>query len=178
MATEPIPVIAVRGSHQEVGRQIGEELRPTPRRMVGALGAELPAGVTLDDMRQQGRIYLAHTRDVYPRYVRELEGIAEGANLPFEDVFLELCEELWEETAWRNLGPGWRAVARHDGQPPGPARVKRCSAMVARGRAPADVSPLVAHTNDLAPALADSLVLPHVQAGHAPGTIRVCVGFG
>lgn len=176
MATEPIPVIAVRGSHQEVGRQIGEELRPTLQRMVAALGAELPAGVTLDDMRQQGRIYLAHTRDVYPRYVRELEGIAEGANLPFEDVFLELCEELWEETAWRNLGPGWRAVARHDGQPAGPGRVKGCSDMVARGRATADGSTLVAHTNDLGPEVEDDLVLLKVQAGDEPEFLACSVG--
>lgn len=176
MATEPIPVIAVRGSHREVGRQIGEELRPTLQRMLAALGAGLPAGVTLDDMRQQGRIYLAHTRDVYPQYARELEGIAEGANLPFEDVFLELCEELWEETAWRNLGPGWRAVARQAGQPAGPGRVKGCSDMVARGRATADGSTLVAHTNDLGPEEEADLVLLKVQAGDEPEFLACSVG--
>jgi len=176
MVTEPIRVIAVRGSHHEVGRQIGEEMRPTLQRMVAALGAGLPAGVTLDDMRQQGRIYLAHTRDVYPQYVRELEGIAEGANLPFEDLFLELCEELWEEVAWRNLGPGWRAAAPQGEHAAGPGRVKGCTDMVARGRATVDGSTLVAHTNDLEPEAEDDLVLLRVQAGDEPEFLACSVG--
>ena len=177
MATEPIPVIAVRGSYREVGRQIGEALRPTLQRLVPALGAGLPAGVSLDDLREQGRVYLAHTRAVYPDYVCELEGMAEGANLPFDDLFLELCEELWEETAWRNLGPGWRtAPARRDEGRPGPGRIKGCSDMVARGRATADGSTLVAHTNDLGLEVEKDLVLLKVQAGDDPEFLACSLG--
>jgi isopenicillin-N N-acyltransferase-like protein len=177
MATEPIPVITVQGSYHEVGRQIGEEMRPTLQRLVSALGAGLPAGVSQEDLRQQGRIYLAHTRDVYPHYVRELEGIAEGANLPFEDLFLELCEELWEEAAWRNLGPGWRATPARQGEgQAGPGRVKGCTDLVARGRATVDGSTLVAHTNDLPPEVEKDLVLLKVRAGDEPEFLGCSVG--
>jgi isopenicillin-N N-acyltransferase like protein len=177
MATEPIPMITVRGSHYEVGRQIGEELRPTMQRMLSTLGTGLPAGVALEDLRQQGRIYLAHSRAVYPQYVRELEGIAAGANLPFHDLFLELCEELWEEAAWRNLGPGWRGTPDgHHAASAGPGRVKGCSDMVARGRATVDGSTLVAHTNDLGPEVEESLVLLKVQAGDEPEFLACSVG--
>ncbi len=177
MAAESIPVVTARGSHYEVGRQIGQEMRPTLERMVSALGTDLPAGVGLEDLRQQGRIYLAHSRDVYPHYVREVEGIAEGANLPFEDLFLELCEELWEETAWRNLGPGWRTTPARQGESQaGAGRVKGCSDLVARGRATVDGSTLVAHTNDLRPEVEKDLVLLRLQAGDEPEFLACSVG--
>jgi isopenicillin-N N-acyltransferase-like protein len=177
MATKPIPLLTVRGTYHEVGRQIGEAMRPTLERMASALGTCLPAGVGLEDLRRQGRIYLAHTRDVYPNYIRELEGVAEGANLPFEDLFLELCEELWEEAAWRNLGPGWRAtpVGQGEGRVD-PGRVKGCSDLVARGRATVDGSTLVAHTNDLGPEVEADLVLLKVQAGDDPEFLACSVG--
>jgi isopenicillin-N N-acyltransferase-like protein len=106
-------------------------------------------------MLQQGRLYLAHSRAAYPLCVEELEGIAEGAGLPFEEVFLEMCEELWEQAAWQDRG---------------------CTDMVARGRATADGSTLVAHTNDLSPEAEKDLVILKVQAADEPEFLGVSVG--
>jgi isopenicillin-N N-acyltransferase-like protein len=152
VTADPIPVIEVRGSHREVGWQIGERMRPTLQRMLPRLREDLVTGVTWEDMLQQGRTYLAHSRAVYPRYVDELEGIAEGADLPFEELFLEMCEELWEAAAWRG-----------------------CTDLVARGRATADGSTLVAHTNDLGPETEEELVILKVQAGDEPEFLGVSV---
>jgi isopenicillin-N N-acyltransferase-like protein len=153
MTADPIPVIEVRGSHREVGRQIGERMQPTLQRMLPRLREDLVTGVTWEDMLQQGRMYLAHSRAVYPQYVEELEGIAEGADLPFEELFLEMCEELWEAAAWRG-----------------------CTDMVARGRATADGATLVAHTNDLGPETEEELVILKVQAGDEPEFLGISVG--
>jgi isopenicillin-N N-acyltransferase-like protein len=153
MTADPIPVIEVRGSHREVGRQIGERMRPTLQRMLPRLREDLVTGVTWEDMMQQGRTYLTHSRAVYPQYVEELEGIAEGADLPFEELFLEMCEELWEAAAWRG-----------------------CTDMVARGRATADGATLVAHNNDLGPETEAELVILKVQAGDEPQFLGISVG--
>ena len=161
MATDPIPVIEVHGTHRQVGRQIGERMRPQLQRMVARMRDELPAGVSWDAMVQKGRLCLAHSRAVYPQFVQELEGIAEGADLPFDEVFLEMCEELWEAAAW---GAG------------GPARPRGCTDFAARGRATVDGATLLAHTNDLTAEAEQGLVILKVQAGDEPEFLGVSVG--
>jgi isopenicillin-N N-acyltransferase-like protein len=153
MTVEPFPLIQVRGSHREVGRQIGEALRPQIQRYTATIPDDLPPGVTWQQMLDQGQLYLAPTRAVYPQYVAEMEGIAEGAAVEFERVFLSHCEELWESAAWR----------------------RGCTDLVARGRATADGSTLVAHTNDLSPRVEDDLAILQVQAGDEPEFLGVSV---
>ena len=77
MPSTQIPLIEVRGTHRQVGRQIGESQKPALQRMMARLYEDLPAGVDRDAMLEQGRAYLAHSRAAYPQYVQELEGIAE-----------------------------------------------------------------------------------------------------
>jgi len=157
MSTEPFPLIQARGDHREVGRQIGEALRPQIQRHMASLPDDLPVGVTWEELLSQSQLYLAPTRAVYPQYTAEMEGIAEGAGVAFERVFLSHCEELWESAAWR----------------------RGCTDLVARGRATADGSTLVAHTNDLSPGVEEDLVILQVQAGDDPEFLGVSVaGLG
>lgn len=156
-----LQMIDVRGSHREVGRQIGQQCQTQIRGTLANLREGLPAGVTLKDMLQQSKLYLEHSRSIYPQYIEELEGIAEGADVPFDEVFLSMCEELWESSAWRG-----------------------CTDMAARGRATLDGSTLIAHTNDLLPRAEEHLVLLKVQAGDEPeflgissGGIAISAGF-
>lgn len=114
--------------------------------MLACLRAGLPVGVTWEDMRVQSNTYLAYSQVVYPQYIEELQGIAEGAGVSFEDLFLSMCEELWEPAAWR----------------------RGCTDMAARGRATVDGSTLIAHTNDLLPESEENLVILKVQAGNEP----------
>lgn len=149
----PLPLIEARGTHREVGRQIGEQCKERIQTIFAGLRNELPPGVTWEDMLNQSRVYLAHSRAVYPQYIEELEGIAEGAEVPFDEVFLTMCEELWESFAWHG-----------------------CTDMAARGKATADGSTLVAHTNDLLPKTESMLVLLKVQTGSEPEFLGVSVG--
>jgi isopenicillin-N N-acyltransferase-like protein len=153
MPNKPLPLIEARGTHREVGRQIGAQCKERIQSMLKTLRNELPSGVTWEAMLDQGKVYLAHSRAVYPHYIEELEGIAEGAEVPFEEVFLTICEELWESFAWHG-----------------------CTDMAARGKATADGSTLVAHTNDLLPKTESMLVLLKVQAGSEPEYLGVSVG--
>lgn len=153
MPNNHLPIIEARGTHREVGRQIGAQCKERIQSMLKTLRNELPSGVTWEAMLDQGKVYLAHSRAVYPHYIEELEGIAEGAEVPFEEVFLTMCEELWESFAWHG-----------------------CTDMAARGKATADGSTLVAHTNDLLPKTESMLVLLKVQAGSEPEFLGVSVG--
>ena len=157
MAGDPIPLIEIKGTHRQVGQQIGEALKPTVQRMVGGLREALPAGVSWDRMMQKARLCLAHSRNVYPQFVAELEGIAEAAAVPFENVFLSICEELWEKEMWRG-------------------RTKGCTDMAARGRATVHGATLLAHTNDLGPESEKDLVILKVQAGDEPQFLGVSIG--
>ncbi|HSR32087.1 MAG TPA: C45 family peptidase [Anaerolineae bacterium] len=161
MATDQIPVIEVRGTHREVGQQIGENMKSRLQRMLPQFPEGLPDGVTWDDMLQQGRLYLDRSRAAYPQFIEELEGLAIGAELPFEELFVGMCEELWEAAAWRGTSP---------------VPAKGCTDLVARGRATADGSTLVAHTNDLSPNVEEDLVILKVKAGDEPEFLGVSVG--
>jgi len=149
-----IPLIEINGTHRQVGQQIGERCQSQIRAMLSALREGLPAGVRWSDMLQQSRIYLLHSLVAYPQYVEELEGIAEGAAVSFEEIFLSMCEELWEAAAWK----------------------KGCSDLAARGPATLDGSTLIAHTNDLLPDSEANLVILKIQAGDEPEFLGVSSG--
>ncbi len=157
-----IPFLKVSGDYREVGQQIGEKMRPMLKRVLSWMHSSLPPGVTWDDMLLKGRICLAHSQSVYPHFVEELEGIAEGADLPFEEVFLGICEELWEPAAWQS----GRDLPL----------LRGCTDFAARGPATADGSTLIAHTNDTSPEFEDHLAVLQVQAGDDPEFLGVTIG--
>ncbi len=162
MSSNSIPVLEARGSHREVGQKIGEGCRQQIRSMLDNLHQGLPAGICWDEMLLQSSLYLQHSREIYPQYIDELVGISEGAEVSFEEVFLSMCEELWEAAAWRG----------------------GCTDMAARGSATLDGSTLIAHTNDLLPESEANLVIIKMQAegepeilGVSPGGVGFSAGF-
>jgi len=164
MSAHPIPVIEVRGTHRQVGQQIGAKMRPQLQRALSRLRRNLPPGVSWQDMQLKGWLCLAHSRAAYPQFVEELEGIAEAADLPFEEVFLAICEELWEPAAWRAGIP---------------TVTSGCTDLAARGQATVDGVALVAHTNDLGPETEEDLVILRVKASDEPEILGVSVaGLG
>ena len=154
MPSDPIPVLEFRGTHREVGQQIGQRMQLALESMLSRLRQDLPAGINWDRMVQEADLYLAHSRATYPQYVEELEGVAEGASVPFAELFVGMCEELWAPEAWSH----------------------GCTDMAARGRATADGSTLLAHTNDLGPEAEEDLVILKVQAGDEPQFLGISSG--
>jgi len=157
MTLDPIPVIEVSGTHRQVGQHIGETMRPQVQCTMAQLRESLPPGVTWEDMLHKSQLCLVHSRAVYPQYVEELEGIAKGAGVSFEEVFLEMCEELWDTAAGRGGAKG-------------------CTDFAARGRAVTDGATLLAHTNDLPPEAEKDLVILRIKAGDEPEFLGVSVG--
>jgi isopenicillin-N N-acyltransferase-like protein len=89
--SEPIPIIDVKGSHREIGRQIGEATRPQVEHsivdahmMIDQAHAQL--GLDWKGANTQARKYLPFAEETYPEYVDEIRGIAEGANVKYDDL--------------------------------------------------------------------------------------------
>jgi len=154
MPNHPIPVIEARGSYREVGQQIGVQCKSQIERMMDLLRKSPPTGKTWEMAIAEGKLFLIHSQAVYPHYIEELHGIAEGSGVPFDELFISMCEELWET----------------------PPNGKGCTDMAARGRATLDGSTLVAHTNDLSASSEDGLVILKVKAGDEPEFIGVSSG--
>ena len=157
MNIELIPHIQVRGSHREVGQQIGEAMRETIQRMTSELPRQGRPNSSWQQLLDMGTLFQAYSRTVYPQYLEELAGIADGAAVQPDELFLLMCEELWELLP---LGAGGRG----------------CTDMVARGRATANGATLLAHSNDLSPGAESDLVILQVQAGNEPEFLGVSVG--
>jgi len=173
MAANPMLYFKISGTHREVGLQIGEYLQPQLHRAMAWVRSSLPPGVTWGDMLLKGRLCLAHSRSVYPQYVEELEGVAEGANVPFEELFLSMCEELWEPAAWLGISPLLSGQVVQDTASP---LLRGCTDLAARGEATVQGATLIAHNNDTAPEAEDYLATLQIQAGEEPEFIGVTIG--
>ncbi len=87
----PIPYIRASGSHREIGRQIGEACARQVRHSIE--NARVLIASAYDDLQLtwegaqiQAQKYIPFAQERYPQYVEEMIGIAEGADVPFEDV--------------------------------------------------------------------------------------------
>jgi isopenicillin-N N-acyltransferase-like protein len=88
---DPLPIIRVKGTHREMGRQIGETFRTqvqhhveNTRELINTTYETLE--LDWEGARMQGRKYIPFAQERYPEYVEEMYGISEGANVDFDDV--------------------------------------------------------------------------------------------
>jgi isopenicillin-N N-acyltransferase-like protein len=170
MSADPLPVIQVQGTHREIGEQIGVKMKPTLEQMLQRSYEGLPPGVEWKEMQLKGRLCLAHSRATYPQFVAEIEGVADGSGLPFEELFLMVCEELWEPAAWHI------SVSMVPAVPAVPMMPRGCTDLIARGPATVGGATLLAHNNDLSPEAEEDLVILKVRATDAPEFLGVSVG--
>jgi isopenicillin-N N-acyltransferase-like protein len=87
----PPPLVRVSGTHHEMGRQIGEACRKQVTHSIESAGQLLVESysqleLTWEGARIQAHKYLPFAQAHYPQYVEEMAGIAEGANVAFDDV--------------------------------------------------------------------------------------------
>lgn len=126
-----LPVIRADGNPRQRGRIIGAALAEGHAR-----SAEFTRrytrrhGLADRDLEPLLAPYLATARQALPRLVAHLEGVAEGARLPFLDVFaVNAFEELYGVLEMSVPPPPGVTL----GQAPPPAPVERCTDFVIRG---------------------------------------------
>ena len=86
---EPFPLIQISGPPHERGRQYGQKAADRIRKGTSHYFAQLKE-LALDGAGLSAlvRDYLPVIEAFEPAYIEEMRGIAEGANVPFEDVAL------------------------------------------------------------------------------------------
>ncbi len=87
------PLVEVSGTHYEMGCQIGEARREQVQHsienahiLIDQTYASLE--LTWTGARIQARKYLPFAEERYPQYIDEMQGIAAGANVTFDDVMV------------------------------------------------------------------------------------------
>ena len=100
----PPPLVRISGTHREMGRQIGEACRKQVQHSIESVRNLLASSydqvqLTWEGARIQAHKYTPFAQECYPQYEEELTGIAEGANVAFEDVAVVNCMEALTEDA-------------------------------------------------------------------------------
>ncbi len=159
MAAHSLPYLRVEGSPFERGRQLGlscgdligrypafllSQINDDP----GGLHGQVPLGfqqsrrLTIEELRLRASSFLPSLRAWVPELVAEMEGMAQGAQLPIEDVLIvNLRGELIRESMTVETG---------------------CTALAATGRATASSKAIVGQNLDGDPRLRDLLLVLHV----------------
>jgi isopenicillin-N N-acyltransferase-like protein len=91
---EPL-IIEATGSHREVGRQIGEAARDLVAWGIDAYASrfEALAGFSFGEAVERARGYLKAAEEYVPQAVGQLRGLAEAANVRFEELAVLNCSE-------------------------------------------------------------------------------------
>jgi isopenicillin-N N-acyltransferase like protein len=89
----PPPLVEVYGTHREMGCQIGEARREQVRHSIENAHLLIEQSyptleLTWEGAKIQSRKYLPFAEERYPQYVDEMRGIADGANVTFDDVIV------------------------------------------------------------------------------------------
>src|SRR5262245_24845229 len=87
----PPPLVEVSGTHREMGHQIGEARRKQVQHSIENAHVLIDQSydtleLTWDGAKIQARKYLPFVDEHYPQYVDEMHGIAEGADVAFDDI--------------------------------------------------------------------------------------------
>lgn len=157
------PHVRVQGSARERGRQYGEQARDRVRTSAAAYRDVFGhyAGWQWDRVLQEARAFREPIASFNSAYVEEMEGIAEGANLSFDDVLaMNVRTEVMFAAKARLAKEELRAVAQ-------------CSAFAVSADASADGHTLVGQNWDWLLHSFDTVVVLEVQQDGGPDFVTV-----
>jgi isopenicillin-N N-acyltransferase-like protein len=146
----PPPLVRVSGTHRELGRQIGEACK---KQVVADAYEQLE--LTWAGAQIQARKYLPFAQERYPQYVEELMGIAEGADVAFEDLSVINAMEAVTMDA---------------------LHLTRCTSMAVNDERTADGHVLIAHNEDWVPEDEDDVFIIHASPKNEPPFLAMTYG--
>lgn len=150
-----VPVIHVKGTHYEVGYQIGMQMKDQLKELIQQSKdyVEKKMSMSWEDIRAQSQIFLEISKKHMPGYVEEIRGAADAAGIDLVDLFTDMCEEIFAKNY-----------------------IKGCSDLIASGDVTTDGSVLAAHNNDTSPDLEEFAVVVHYEVEGEPEILAV--GYG
>jgi isopenicillin-N N-acyltransferase-like protein len=156
----PPPLVRVGGSHREIGRQIGqacgEQIRNSienARKLLEITYDSLE--LSWDGVQIQARKYIPFAQERYPQYVEEMIGMAEGANVRFEDVAVVNAMEAVTMDA---------------------LHLTKCTSLAVNDDRTADGHVLVAHNEDWLPEDEQDVYVVHATPDDEPAFLAMNYG--
>jgi isopenicillin-N N-acyltransferase-like protein len=156
----PIPLVRVKGSHRQIGQQIGEAFRQQVKhslenahQMIDNSYNDLE--LTWEGAKIQAKKYMPFAQELFPRYVDEMLGIAEGAGVEFDDI------------AVLNAMEAVTTDALH---------LTKCTSFAVNGEMTADGHVMVAHNEDWLPEDEDDVYLVHAEPEDEPPFLAMTYG--
>ncbi|KAG7211108.1 hypothetical protein KM043_010435 [Ampulex compressa] len=96
-----LPILYTRGTHYEIGFDIGRTFAKLIQDFVDIYRPLNETYLTLYETQDGKRVYeetLACVEQQFPQYVREIQGTADGANVPFYKLFLMHLDDVISTT--------------------------------------------------------------------------------
>ena len=152
MSRPALPAIVASGDAYAIGRALGEAAATALRDLVPTLGRFRESAREWSGT-DRVRSLEAAARAAWPQYVREMEGIADGAGVAFDTLFL-----------WNCLGDLPRS-----GDPPRCGEYGGCTTLIIPPNA--ERAGIIAHNQDAEPELHGRCHLVDVRPDHAPGFV-------
>src|SRR5215211_4070102 len=113
----PVPVVSVTGTPAQCGAAYGAQTAGLVAQIIEAYHRRFAdqAGLTRTAVRAAGAIYQEVTREHHPRVAQMLEGLADGAGVPAEEIYAlnARTELIYGSPAQLPAGP----AVRGDGGP-------------------------------------------------------------
>lgn len=155
-----IPMVKVKGSHRQIGQQIGEECKKQVIHSIEnaqRLIKEAQPTLELDwsGAQIQARKYMPFAQERYPIYVDELIGISEGAGVSLDELAVVNAME---------------AVAMDA------LHLSKCTSMGISDDCTADGHVLVAHNEDWLPEDEQDVYLVHASPDDEPSFLAMTYG--
>jgi isopenicillin-N N-acyltransferase-like protein len=157
---DPVPFIKVKGSHREIGRQIGEACSRQIQHCVENAHSMIAAtydyiGLDWHGATIQSRKYIPFAQERYPQYVDEMLGMAEGAGVSFEDMSVLVSMEAVTSDAL-HLG--------------------KCTSMAVNSDRTTDGHVLLAHNEDWTPEEEMDVFIIHAEPANEPPFLAMTYG--
>ena len=158
--SEKLPIIYVEGSHQEIGRQIGESMRPQIQN--GIENAKILIAKAFDQLQLtwdsaiiQAKKYMPFAEERYPQYVEEMVGTAEGADVSFDEISVVNALEAVTSDA---------------------LHLTKCTSVSVNQQFTQDGSVLIAHNEDWIPEEEPNVYLVHAKPDDEPPFLAMSYG--
>lgn len=157
---DPPPLIRVSGSHREIGCQIGEACAAQVRHSIDNARNLIDTAyeqllLDWEGAKIQARKYLPFAQERYPQYVEELMGIAEGAEVDFDDVVVLNAMEAVTMDA---------------------LHLSKCTSIAVNDERTSDGHVLVAHNEDWLPYEEPDIYILHVTPEDEPSFLAMTYG--
>src|SRR3990172_4475963 len=154
-----LELVRVKGSHRQMGQQIGEACREEIHRMLEVYRHSFAVSIdqlqlTWEQAVLQAKKYYPFAEEHTPQYVEELHGIAQGSNVEFNDLMVLNCTEAIVSDAL-HLG---------------------CTSIAASAERTVSGHVLVGHNEDWLPDDEPNVFLIHATPDHEPPYLAMTYG--